>query len=305
MELLKIAYNINLYFIPIIIIFGIIGNILNIFIFTRPALHRSCSIYFLAGSFNGLIILIFGTLNDWFSQIFPVLNPIGTSLSYCRFLNYFIYVIYNLAPYFTACITIDRFLSSCPDANLRRLSSRPQTAYIVIPIVILMTSIAYIHIPIRYTIIRSICQPVPGFYANFFPFFTTGYYFFAIILIIIFGLGTSYNIRSRRRRIQPLVNTNRVVERRRARGDAQLLIILFVHVICYAALALPFHITLMIAAIKPTLAVNIIFLFAQQITFVTLNLSQSISFYVFTLTAKMYRKELINLIRRVKDHYWH
>ncbi|CAF3955687.1 unnamed protein product, partial [Adineta steineri] len=223
--------------------------------------------------------------NDWFSQIFPVLNPI--------------------APYFTACITIDRFLSSCPDANLRRLSSRPQTAYIVIPIVILMTSIAYIHIPIRYTIIRSICQPVPGFYANFFPFFTTGYYFFAIILIIIFGLGTSYNIRSRRRRIQPLVNTNRVVERRRARGDAQLLIILFVHVICYAALALPFHITLMIAAIKPTLAVNIIFLFAQQITFVTLNLSQSISFYVFTLTAKMYRKELINLIRRVKDHYWH
>ena len=276
MALADIYYNANLYFTPIMIIFGVVGNILSILIFTRPALRRSCSIYFLAGSVNGLVIRLFGAVTRWLGDGFPNLDPTHTSLIYCRFRSYLVYVIYNLAPYFTACITIDRYCSSSPNANIRRLSARVGIAYIVIPVVILATAIAYIHMVIRFTIINSVCRPDLGFYAEFFPFFTTAYYFLAIGIIVIFGLGTSHNIRSQRKRIQPVVNVTTAAERRRMRGDAQLLLILLIHVICYISLALPYHASLMVGAVKPALTTNTTFRFIQQMAIISLNLSQSV-----------------------------
>ena len=59
--LASIDYFLHLCLLPIVIVFGVIGNISNIYIFTRPASYRICSIYFLAGSINGLILLLFGT----------------------------------------------------------------------------------------------------------------------------------------------------------------------------------------------------------------------------------------------------
>ncbi|UJR11157.1 hypothetical protein I4U23_015338 [Adineta vaga] len=309
MDLSSISYNINLYLLPIITISGIIGNVLNLFIFLRPALHRSCSVYFLAASINGLVILTFGTFVQWLTILFPILNGTRTSLEYCRFRTFVLYVIYNLAPYFTACITIDRFFSSSINANIRRLSSHVRIAYIVIPVVIFITSMAYIHMTFRYTLIGTSCRPEPGFYTDFFPFFTAAYYFFAIFIVILFGLGTSYNIRARNRRVQPIMTTTTTItmattERRRTRGDTQLLFMLFVHILCYAFLALPYHLVLIIAAIRPTLTANTIFRFVQQMTYITLNLSQAINFYIFTLTASMYRKELLNLLHRVNLRCW-
>jgi hypothetical protein len=293
MTLMDIYYNINLYFTPIMIVFGVIGNIFSILIFTRPTLRRSCSVYFLAGSVNGLIILLFGAMTRWLADGFSHLDPTRTSLSFCRFRSYIVYVIYNLAPYFTACITIDRFCSSCTNPNIRRLSSRVRIAYTVVPIVILITLIAYIHMVIRFTIVNSVCRPEMGSYAAFFPIFTTGYYFFGIVIIVIFGLGTSYNIRSQQRRIQPIIILTTAVERRRARGDTQLLLILLIHVICYASLALPYHISLIVGAVKPTLAVNTTFRFIQQMAIITLNLSQSVSFGFFFFIKNLLKRVLI------------
>lgn len=278
MSLTNISYNINLYFTPIMIVFSVIGNTLSILIFTRPSLRRSCSFYFLSGSFNGLIVLLFGAITRWLSEAFN-LDATRTSLGFCRFRSYIVYVIYNLAPYFTACITIDRYCSSCKNANIRRLSSRIGITYIVVPIIILMTSIAYIHMVIRFTIVNSICQPEIGFYAEFFPFFTTAYYFLAIVIIIIFGLGTSYNIRSQRRRIQTITIVNTPSDRRHARVNTQMLLILLVHVICYACLALPYHISFIVGTIKPTLLTNSTFRFIQNMAIITLNLSQSVSLF--------------------------
>ncbi|CAF1590654.1 unnamed protein product [Adineta ricciae] len=153
---------------------------------------------------------------------------------------------------------------------------------------------------VGFTVVNSVCQAQSGFYAEFFPFFTTGYYFFSIVLIIFFGFGTSYNIRSQRRKVRAI----RVMENRQIRGDTQLLLLLFVHVICYISLALPYHISLVIGATYPTLLVNPKFQFIQNLTIILLYLSQAINFYAFTLTANLYRKELFNLLRKVKTKYW-
>jgi hypothetical protein len=133
---------------------------------------------------------------------------------------------------------------------------------------------------IRFTIVDSVCRGEPGFYTDLFSFFTTGYYFAAIVIIVIFGLGTSSNMQSQRRRIQP-IPTARV-------GDAQLLLILLVYVICYACLTLPYHISLMIGVVKPTLLTNTTFRFIQFMAIITLNLSQSVSQFSFLLNSRHY-----------------
>jgi hypothetical protein len=84
MSLTDISSKVSLCFTPVMIVFGTVGNILSIIIFTRPTLRRSCSVYFLAGSVNGLIILLFGAMTRWLSDGFTGLDLTHTSLGYCR-----------------------------------------------------------------------------------------------------------------------------------------------------------------------------------------------------------------------------
>jgi hypothetical protein len=275
--LAKIDYYFQGCILPIIILFGVIGNISNIYIFTRSSLYCSCSIYFFAGAVNGLVLLLFGTTSRWLGHTFPGLDATTFSLFFCRFRNYLVNIIYDLAPYFIACVTIDRFCSSSADVSIRRLSARPQTAYIVTIITTLTTFVAYIHNLIYYTIIDSLCQSNPGFYSQFFSIFTTVYYFTAVILIIIFGLGTVYHVRAQRKKIQSMTIRLNQKDRRRLRNDGQLLWILFVHITFYVCFAMPYHITLIIAAIKPSISKIPSFLFIQHVAIVALNFNQAVS----------------------------
>jgi hypothetical protein len=202
---------------PLIMFFGIVGNISNIYIFSRPSLYRTCSIYFFAGAINGLVLLLFGTTSRWLGHTFPSLDATKFSLFYCRFRNYLVNIIYDLAPYFIACVTIDRFCSSSDNVKIRRLSARLQIAYAVTTIITLITFVAYFHNLMFYTIIDSVCQPSPGFYARFFSIFTTVYYFSAVIIIIIFGLGTAKNVRAQRTKVQSMIARLTQNDRRRLR----------------------------------------------------------------------------------------
>jgi hypothetical protein len=285
--LTSIDYYIHLYLLPAIIVSGVIGNLSNIYIFTRPSLYRSCSIYFLAGAVNGLIILLFGTTTRWLGYSFPRLDATEFSLFFCRFRSYLINIIYDLAPYFIACVTVDRFCSSSTNVNVRRWSSRPKIAYAVICIIILLTFVAFIHIPIYFTIIDSLCQTEPDFYTRFFPFFATIYYFTAVFIIIIFGLSTAYNVRAQRRRIQSITIRANQSDRKNLRSDGQILLILLVHVACYAVFSMPYYITLIVAVVRPSVVNDSLFLFIQRMAIIALNFSQAVS------------KDLIQIERKV------
>lgn len=269
----RINYYVHLCVLPTIILFGVMGNLCNIFIVTRPSLRRSCSTYFLAGAINGLTLLFFGSSSRWLAHSFEGFDATEFSPFFCRFRNYVVNVIYNLAPYFIACVTIDRFCSSSPNANIRRWSAQPHLAPRVVLTIVLITMIAFIHIPIYFTIIDSSCQTCPGFYTQFFPFFATVYYFFAVCLIILFGLGTIRNVRAQAKRIQPV---NKVADRRRMRNDGQLLLMLLAHLICYTCFAVPYHVTLIAAAVRPSLFRNATFAFIQNMGIIALNFNQGV-----------------------------
>lgn len=240
-------------------------------------MYRSCSIYFLAGAVNGLLLLLFGTTTRWLGHTFDELDATRFSLFFCRFRNYLINIIYDLAPYFIACVTVDRFCSSSTDTRIRRLSAQPRIAYTVINIVTLMALLAYTHTLIYYTINDSLCQSYPGFYTRFFSFFATVYYFAAVFIIIIFGLGTAYNVRIQKRRVQTMTIRVNQADRKQIRNDNQILFMLIVHVTCYICFAMPYYITLIVAAVVPSAVASPIFVFIQHIAIVALNFSQAVS----------------------------
>lgn len=276
-SLKMIDFYVQVSVLPFIIVFGIIGNIFNIYIVTRPSLRRSCSIYLLAGSINGLILLLFGSSSRWIGATFDHLDATKHSTFFCRFRSFITSILYTLAPYFIACATIDRYCSSSTEARIRRWSSSTKFAYRIIALIVSITTIANVHILIFYNIINTTCTPQFGFYSRFYPFFATIYYFTAVIIIIIFGIGTIRNIRSQKKRIQSITSGNTQVDRRRTRNDGQILIMLFVHVICYLCFALPYHYTLIFASIQPSLNTNQLFISIRNLGIVVLNFNQAVS----------------------------
>ena len=276
-QLRRINFFVHIFTLPFIIMFGIIGNILNIYILTRPAVRRTCSIYFLAGAINGLILLSFGSTSRWISNTFEEHDATRYSLFFCRFRNYIMNIIYNLAPYFIACVTIDRFCSSSINPSTRRWSANPKIAYKVLFIIILSTSISFSQVFFFYEIVDESCRLRSGFSTKFFPLFTTMYYLSAVFLIVAFGFGTIKNIRAQSKRIRTITNCVNRYDRRRAKNDAQVLMMLLIQVICYALFALPYHLTVIVAAIQPLYITNRTFTFLQQMGIIALNLNHAVS----------------------------
>ena len=79
------------YFNPVVVLFGVICNILNIYVFTRPALKRHpCSMYFLASSFTAFIYTILN-LPLRTLQVGYNIDPTAYILAFCKLKFFFTY----------------------------------------------------------------------------------------------------------------------------------------------------------------------------------------------------------------------
>ncbi|CAF4005668.1 unnamed protein product [Adineta steineri] len=107
------------YFYPIILVFGILGNIINIIIFLRKSLRQiSCNNYFLASSFVNLIILNVGIIpliytNKYNWQITTI---------YCKIRSYLFNSSQQMSRYFIVMACFDRFALCSSNIRLRRFS---------------------------------------------------------------------------------------------------------------------------------------------------------------------------------------
>ena len=95
-------------------------------------------------------------------------------------------------------------------------------------------------------------------------------------MVIIFGFGTLYNVRAQKRRIQSMTIRVNHKDRRRVRNDNQLLLILIVHIGCYACFAMPYYVTLIVAVVEPSVITNPVFLFIEHLAFIALNFNQAV-----------------------------
>ncbi len=128
------------YFCIVLLIFGTFGNILNIYIFTRPKLRSiPCSWYFLASTCSSLIALYMGCFTRVLSSFnyYPQ-TKLGTII-YCKMRTYLTYASLSLSIWFVIGACVDRWASSSDNIRIRSFSNVQRAKQIIIG----MTLIVY------------------------------------------------------------------------------------------------------------------------------------------------------------------
>jgi hypothetical protein len=289
---------------------GGVGLILNILVFTRPALRReSCSFYFLSSTCYDLFVVFL---------IMPVrilsnsnINAANYNLGLCKVESFAFYVTRVISIWLIVMACIDRYLHSSSSERIRRMSSL-KSAKISTGIISIIVLILYFHMLVYYEIanvtnqfgsITPQCNPQNGIYRTFFGFwhliFTS---LFPSFLMLLFGFLTLKNVRQRRQLVQR-AGENRVIRR----TDSQLLRMLAAQVLVIIITTLPFcvyqlYISFTSSFTKSTLKIaqdNL----AGQVTGIVTYFAHSSSFYLYTLSGTIFRKEVVKIFGRCRPRH--
>jgi hypothetical protein len=184
---------------------GLLGNGMNIYIFSRVPTYRTnpTTFYFLIGSIDNLIYIIINLITRIVSSGFGV-DLVNTLLIWCQTRSF---IIGSFGPISLTCsclATIDQFLTTSHNVNLRLRSNMKLARRIVITIIIIWclhgipVFIFYRISPIIYSY-SSINQA----YATYVPIFIILFFcVIPVIIMIIFGYLTYRNIHSTIRLVQ-------------------------------------------------------------------------------------------------------
>jgi hypothetical protein len=287
------------YFCIALLILGTFGNILNIFIFTRPKLRLiPCSWYFLASTCGHFIALYTGCLPRVLTTF--GFNPQTTQQAaiYCKTRSYFTYGSLSLSIWFVIGACIDRWASSCASVRIRSISNVKVAKRVIIGIFIIVYLVyaqMFFCFDGKYESTTSNCYTISDLcelYNSFALFFT--YSFFPCLLILIFGLLTIRNVQRSHERVAPTQHIPN--NRNKKKTPTQMTVMLLVQVICSIILSLPISVQNMYTEMtrnftKSEKQQQIEDFLGTLFVLITL-MNSAISFYIFTLTGQIFRDEL-------------
>jgi len=291
----------------IYIIFGLIGNIFNVFLFTCPALFRtSSSLYLLSASIANLFVIIFvipiRLAADGFDR-----DITSYSLLSCRFLSYIYYICLALPSFFTVLACADRWAASCVQVNRRRFASA-HTAKRFIPLTIILCCLLYSYI---FVIFNHDPNPPPPYCSVDHRYAVFGLSFYLIIyslippfLMALFSICIIFNVIQKQHRIMPAIHTvhtlvNGGVIHQHHSGLSQMQVMLVCQAITECLLTLPFSVINLISIVVDN---NAYFLAIYSYFRLFIFINYVSSFYVYTLSSKLYRDEFKKLVQRIFNH---
>ena len=279
----------------VFIVSGTLGNSLNLCIFTRPNLYRSpCTLYLIAASVDNLLVTYTTMLTRLLADGYNI-DPTANSMILCKLRYYVGYVLFALSPYFFILACFDRYCSSSQSVALRSWSDRRMAKRLIVA-AITAACIIYLHMAIFFevqTIYVTVtyCYSRQGVYSTFYSiFYLITYCLLPPFLMGLFTILTLSNIRRQSRQIMPGV-AMRGVHRRL---DRQLMLMLFYQVSIQLVCVVPFAVLSLIALFTSATAV---LNFLNQLARIPLFFSYSASFYVFTLSSPVYKRELMKFIK--------
>ncbi|CAF0858239.1 unnamed protein product [Adineta steineri] len=197
MSLLYISQQITIYVGWFLVIAGISGNGLNISIFTSVRNYRQtpCTFYFLITSIDNIIVLIVSLVSRIFIAGYHI-DLTLTSTFWCKLRAYLINVL-TLISFTYSCLTsIDQFLVTSRNANIRRLSNI-KWAHRIMFIVIILWCLHGIPQILFYNIssITQTCQIVNAKYSIYASVYVLSLTcVIPIVVMIVFGYLTYRNI---------------------------------------------------------------------------------------------------------------
>ena len=307
------------YYGPIIFIsIGTIGSICNFITFTSIQLkNNSCSLYFLYAAIFDLITINFGGITRLLSDHLGI-NPHNESQAYCKIRAFIINNMPATATAFIVAASIDRFLSTSAKAT-HRTYARTKIAKRMVPLIIgLMAMFA-----IQYILFFDL-QPTCGALRGTFSIIVAAYSIIGTsiiphVLMLGFGLGTYWHVRSARNRVQTFNGQQQ--QRRKKSAEVQLIGVSDTHRILNCYLQFLF-IQMMLVQIgissmlimartlfysytvlsvfqnKSTYQVAIDTMMSQ-ITAQLFYINYSKSFYIYTLSSRYFRSAFILTMARL------
>jgi hypothetical protein len=288
---------------PILILLGTIGAVLNQILFRRRQILRtaSCSIYLRVLSANDLLVLYIVVFTQWLHDQFHV-DLTSKSTWYCKTRTYAMYCFYAISPYCLVLVCIDRFCRTSNCTRIRKFATL-RTAHRLIFVIITLILLVYAHIPFQYSTSGSICRPKSLPYYRFLACFLFVFYcLLPPILMSIFSSWTLFAIRTRRERQQKKYNLHiRSASKLRLCRDYQLMKILFLYVTSNIVCTLPFSILLLMHVNRWSSSNHLILYIRCSV--LLCNLNHCTSFYMYTLGTPVYRRELIRLMRSVRERF--
>ncbi|CAF1239507.1 unnamed protein product [Didymodactylos carnosus] len=282
---------------PILIVFGTLGNLINIRIFlTKELRQHSCSMYFIFESAASLLYVWLIITIRYFAEVYQMSFFVYTTQS-CGFYYYSAYAIRQLCSSLYVLVSVDRYFSSSSNVRFRQFSEVKTTRY-TIPIVILTAFLMYLYLPAYYKLSRTpsgtfVCS-IPDSAINQFTlmFFTTLTVILTTLLLLVFNVLTLKNIRRHRHQLHVTTN-NLSLHRRR---DRQMIKIMLYQTFLYLCLCLPQLLVGTYASFITPLTITIAF-FAKLFLFVSF-LNYVCRCFVNTTVAPMYRHALFKLLNR-------
>jgi hypothetical protein len=298
-SLIQLATELTRAIVPIIMVIVIIGNLVNIAVLTRPTLYNhACSRYFLALACDNLfftsMMLIYRLLADGYQH-----DVTTSSLLSCRLVTYFYQISVLLPASFIVLASIDRYCASSTNVHLRKFSNVKVARWSILFVIIL---IMLFHVN---TAILIDLRPTDRFgcriradtiYKQVYPIMQM--ILFAIIapgLMALFGIMTICN--TKRVRVIPTAMS------RHRRTENQLAVMLLFQVGTYIVLAVPICVIYLILVFPNTIQTTSAFYFARTISQLFLYLSFATPFFLYLISARTYRQELVQLIYRILRFY--
>jgi hypothetical protein len=291
-------------------LFGAVGLIFNILVFTRPALRRqSSSFYFFSTTCCNLFIVLVVIPVRIVSDSFNI-DLANYNLGICKLEHFAVLSARSISCWLIALACIDRYLHSSASVHIRRMSTlktaRFTTGFICVAVPIFYSPIIiYLNIedmPNQFGSITPTCAARNRIYSTFIALWhMTLYTICPSFLMLLFGCLTLINLRQRGRVVPAAIGINRTVRR----TNIQLLHMLTVQVFVIVIATLPYSINLLYASFSTSLTIDT-FRIAQETlsdrTVASMTyFAHSTGFYLYTLTGTVFRKEFFKIIKKC----WH
>lgn len=285
---------------------GGIGLIFNVLVFIRPTLRREpCVIYFFASTCFSLFVVLIVQPVRVLAATFNI-DIANLHVVICKPHWFFVFGLRAVSSWLIVMACIDRFFHSSSNAHLRRLSS-VKKAKLTVAIISVFVLVLYIPLIIFYEInmvkdryggITPSCKINNEIFRIFFGFWNMIVYSLCpCFLMLFFGLLTMRNIHQHRLIIRTETEHNRLVRK----TNTQLLRMLSAQVLVTIIATFPLSIFHMYSSFtsnipKDTLRIAQENLFAR-ITGIIPYFAHSTTFYLYTLTGTVFRREFYQIMR--------
>lgn len=228
-------------------------------------------------------------------------------------LSNFVFSSRALSPWLVVLACFDRYLCSCTSVK-KRVWSSVHIASRVIPIVIILNCLLHIHIPIMFEIDiipatqKPVCYPPgpPGTYRIALSFFNLIYFGLSpSFCMLIFGILTLRNVeRSKRLLVTPATNVAVKSAETNVKINRHMIRMLFLQVLIYCTTGLTYSVSAIYTAVNASQPKNVFQVAQENMITVTVgmlsNTGPCLSFYLFTLSSGLFRRELKKLYLRFK-----